>query len=202
MPDDSIKKTNDDAPEPTMPTKDTIDKDGILNHDRNWNNIHNGGGGKTTSVLATNMILYDACSPNRDVVVRVLVFNSLSVESISAILYTPNTMSVGADVTSQTAPSEYVQYTTSVNNLNYMHSVFDATLPAGTTKFFVTVSDTSDMRMTSSVLVDISDPSSVCTGILFPHDLPDDTASFISKKNDGSNTLLTTWRSSIIDIYN
>ena len=182
-------------PETQIPTTDVIDKDNVISLDRNWDGLSNGGGGKTTSVLATNMILYDACSSNQDIAVRVLAFNSLSVESVSVILYAPNTISVGVDVTSHAMPSNYVRY--SNNPLNYVYSIFDVTVPLDTTKFFVTLSDKSDARMTSSVLVDLSNSDSVCTGALFPHDLPDDTASFISNKNGNDNPLLDIWRKSI-----
>ena len=136
------------------------------------------GGGKTTPLLASQMILYDACSPTQDTTVRVLTFNLPRIDTIQTNLYTPDTIHHGVDVTAQVPVSTYLENTSP----GYVYTIFDAKLPAGTTTFFVTVFDTNNARWTTSTLIDLKDlqsSSSNCADTVFPHELKDTNARFI-----------------------
>ena len=137
-------------------------------------NLESGGGGKTTPLLASQMIIHDACdNQNQDVLVRILTFNLPRIPNIQANLYTSDTISYGVDVTAQVPASIYLENASP----GYIYTVFDAKLPAGTDKFFVTIFDTQNARWTTSTLIDLS--SGNCADTIFPHELKDPNARFI-----------------------
>ena len=139
-----------------------------------------GGGGKTTPLLASQMITYNTCSQNQDAVVRILTFNLPSINTIQANLYTSKFVSYGVDVTSQVPVSTYLKDI----NPGHVYTIFDAKLPAGTQKFFVTVFDTENVRWATSTLIDLTDPSvsaaSKCANTVYPHELKDPNTTFVS----------------------
>ena len=136
-----------------------------------------GGGHKTTSVLAANMISYNACDPTKNGVVRILAFNSPHISNIKASVYSNDFMSRGADVSTMVSPNTYLENAKS----NYVYTVFDAKLPIDTKKFFVTLSNVDDIRQTSSTLIDLTDSSATsCADTVFPHPLRDPTTVFRS----------------------
>ena len=140
------------------------------------------GGGKTTPLLASQMIMYNTCSQNQDAIVRVLTFNLPRIDTIHANLYTSEFVSYGVDVTAQVPVSTYLNNV----NPNHVYTIFDAKLPAGTQKFFVTVFDVENVRWTTSTLVDLTDStasslhSSECANTIYPHELRDPNAQFVS----------------------
>ena len=140
------------------------------------------GGGKTTPLLASHMILYNTCSQNQDAAVRILTFNLPAVDNIQANLYNSKFVSYGVDVTAQVPVSTYL---TNINS-NHVYTIFDAKLPVGTKQFFVTVFDTDNPRWTSSTLLDLTDPTSStpsstkCANVIYPHELKDPNTQFLS----------------------
>ena len=137
--------------------------------------VSSGGGHKTTSVLAANMVSYNTCDQTKNGVVRILAFNSPHVSNIKASVYSKDFMSSGVDVTATIPPNTYLENAKS----NYVYTVFDAKLPADTKKFFVTLSNVDDIRQTSSTLIDLTDSSATsCADTIFPHPLRDSTTVF------------------------
>jgi len=132
-----------------------------------------GGGGKTTSVIASNIVSYNVCDPTKDGIVRVLTFNNPRIDEIGLNVYTDDFTSFGVNVTDTVPASTYLDRITT----DYVYTVFDAKVPNGVGKFFVTVFDKDDGRTSSASLIDTRNMK--CADSIFPHAMKDSDAEIL-----------------------
>ncbi len=133
---------------------------------------HHGGSGKIVG-FGTNMISYNVCDQNHDGLVRALAYGHAGKELVMRMSDIQNVYQA-ADVTDRIPPSTYLDRTSP----DYDYFVFEGSIPSGTDKVFVSLSEAGKVRPLSTLL-SFSGLGDRCADTVFPVDLKDTEARFL-----------------------
>jgi hypothetical protein len=131
-----------------------------------------GGGGARSSILAPNVILYNACDENLDGIMRIITFNQPG-RDLRVQLSFKDFSTWAIDVSDEVSYLKYID----IPSEKYEYSVFDARFPTDLESVWVGLYDTNNSKRFIHHLVNF--PSHSCLGSEAPFPLKDLDASYI-----------------------
>jgi len=132
----------------------------------------NSGGGARSSVLAPNVILYNACSENLDGIMRIVTFTQPG-RDLRVQLSSNDFRTLAIDVSDEVSYLKYID----IPSEKYKYSVFDARFPTDLESVSVVLYDTKISKRFISHLINF--PSYSCLGSEEPFALKDPNASLL-----------------------
>ena len=130
------------------------------------------GGGKIVG-FGTNMVSYNVCDQNHDGLIRALAYGLAGKELAMRVSDIQNVYQ-GTDITDKIPPSTYLDRTSP----DYDYFVFEAAIPPGTDRVFVSVAEVGKVKPLSTYL-SFSGRGDQCADTVFPVDLKDGEADFL-----------------------